>query len=200
MRPSAPPSSVCKSLSQIQNINDVEDLSVKELKCILSANFVDFKGCCEKKELLDRVRTLWKSKQEVNKKKSKSWVLALLTVILLQIVMVSPRTHFVEKSWVPVHNQWVPVQCLGFYVTRQFIWRQTPKVFITIYSPSLLDISKAQKRLKQICIFINSHRNHTNRIFYQKLNILCILWNAYHELFCVFGNFYVSGTRTKLLY
>ena len=95
--PSAPPSSVCKSLSQIQNINDVEDLSVKELKCILSANFVDFKGCCEKKELLDRVRTLWKSKQEVNKKKSKSWVLALLTVILLQIVMVSPGTHFVKN-------------------------------------------------------------------------------------------------------
>lgn len=70
VRPSAPPSSVCKSLSQIQNIDEVEDLSVKELKCILSANFVDFKGCCEKKELLDRVRTLWKSKQEVNKKKS----------------------------------------------------------------------------------------------------------------------------------
>ena len=97
VRPSAPPSSVCKSLSQIQNINEVEDLSVKELKCILSANFVDFKGCCEKKELLDRVRTLWKSKQEVNKKKSKSWVLALLTVILLQIVMVSPGTHFVKN-------------------------------------------------------------------------------------------------------
>ena len=98
VRPSAPPSSVGKSLSQIQNIDEVEDLSVKELKCILSANFVDFKGCCEKKELLDRVRTLWKSKQEVNKKKSKSWVLALLTVILLQIVMGSPGTHFVEKS------------------------------------------------------------------------------------------------------
>ena len=98
VRPSVPQSSVCKSLSQIQNIDEVADLSVKELKCILSANFVDFKGCCEKKELLDRVRTLWKSKQEVNKKKSKSWVFALLTVILLQIVMVSPGTHFVKNS------------------------------------------------------------------------------------------------------
>ena len=70
--PSAPQPSVCKSLSQIQNIDEVEELSVKELKRILTANFVDFKGCCEKTELLDRVRTLWKSKQEMIKKKSKS--------------------------------------------------------------------------------------------------------------------------------
>lgn len=70
--PSAPPpSSQSKSLSEIQNIDEVEDLSVKELKCILTANFVDFKGCCEKKELLERVRTLWKSKQ-YSKRNSKS--------------------------------------------------------------------------------------------------------------------------------
>ena len=31
-------------------------------------------------------------------------------VILLQIVMVSPLTHLIKKSWVPVHNQWVAVQ------------------------------------------------------------------------------------------
>ena len=87
-------------------MDEVEDLSVKELKCILSANFVDFKGCCEKKELLDRVRTLWKSKQEVNKKKSKSWVLALLTVILLQIVTVSPGNHFAKNhESLPITNE-----------------------------------------------------------------------------------------------
>ena len=72
--PSAPQPSVCKSLSQIQNIEEVEELTVKELKQILTANFVDFKGCCEKKELLDRVRALWKSKQEMNKQKSE-WLL-----------------------------------------------------------------------------------------------------------------------------
>lgn len=64
------PVSVCKSLSQIQNIEEVEELSVKELKQILKANFVDFKGCCEKKELLDRVRALWKSKQPTKGKDS----------------------------------------------------------------------------------------------------------------------------------
>jgi len=59
-----------KSLSEIRNIDEVEELSVKELKHILTANFVDFKGCCEKKELSERVRTLWNSKQTNNKKKS----------------------------------------------------------------------------------------------------------------------------------
>ena len=32
------------------------------------------------------------------------------TVILLQTVMVSPGTHLVNKSWVPLQNHWVPVQ------------------------------------------------------------------------------------------
>lgn len=62
------PASVGKSLSQIQNIEEVGELSVKELKMILTANFVDFKGCCEKKELLDRVAALWKSKQQTDGK------------------------------------------------------------------------------------------------------------------------------------
>ena len=69
--PSAPPASLNKSLSEIKNVDEVQELSVKELKCILRANFVDFTGCCEKEELLERVRTLWNSKQEYIKKKSK---------------------------------------------------------------------------------------------------------------------------------
>lgn len=68
--PSAPPASLNKSLSEIKNVDEVQELSVKELKCILRANFVDFTGCCEKEELLERVRTLWNSKQEYIKKKS----------------------------------------------------------------------------------------------------------------------------------
>jgi len=56
--------------------------------------------------------------------------------------MVHPGTHLTcDKSWVPVQNQWVPVKkkwvqnwkCLGLYVTRQLIWRQTPKLCITVY-------------------------------------------------------------------
>ena len=29
----------------------------------------------------------------------------------------------------------------------------------------------------------------------QSIIDLCILWNACHELFCIFGDFFVSGTR-----
>lgn len=38
---------------------DLDDLSVKQLKEILMLNRVDFKGCCEKTELLERVKRLW---------------------------------------------------------------------------------------------------------------------------------------------
>jgi len=76
------------SLSEIRNIDEVEELSVKQLKHILTANFVDFKGCCEKKELLERVRTLWNSKQTNNKKKSKSQFCHLV------VHSVSPQASF----------------------------------------------------------------------------------------------------------
>lgn len=38
---------------------DLDELSVKQLKEILMLNRVDFKGCCEKSELLERVQRLW---------------------------------------------------------------------------------------------------------------------------------------------
>lgn len=37
----------------------LEDLTVKQLKEILMLNRIDFKGCCEKGELLERVQRLW---------------------------------------------------------------------------------------------------------------------------------------------
>lgn len=39
--------------------DDLETLSVKQLKEILMLNRVDFKGCCEKNELKERVERLW---------------------------------------------------------------------------------------------------------------------------------------------
>lgn len=38
---------------------ELDDLSVKQLKEVLMLNRVDFKGCCEKSELLERVQRLW---------------------------------------------------------------------------------------------------------------------------------------------
>lgn len=41
--------------------DDLDSLTVKQLKEVLMVNRVDYKGCCEKQELLDRVVRLWKN-------------------------------------------------------------------------------------------------------------------------------------------
>lgn len=46
-------------LSDIRESADLDVLSVKQLKEILMRNRVDFKGCCEKPELRERVLRLW---------------------------------------------------------------------------------------------------------------------------------------------
>ncbi|XP_055701964.1 uncharacterized protein LOC129801193 isoform X2 [Phlebotomus papatasi] len=46
-------------LDDITSSAELEKLSVKQLKEILMLNRVDFKGCCEKNELLERVTRLW---------------------------------------------------------------------------------------------------------------------------------------------
>ncbi|KAG4071101.1 hypothetical protein HA402_013415 [Bradysia odoriphaga] len=46
-------------INDYENSSDLDDLSVKQLKEILMLNRVDFKGCCEKTELLERVKRLW---------------------------------------------------------------------------------------------------------------------------------------------
>lgn len=38
---------------------ELDDLTVKQLKEILTINRVNFKGCCEKNELKERVLRLW---------------------------------------------------------------------------------------------------------------------------------------------
>lgn len=47
-------------LSDIQQVEDIATLTVKQLKELLATNFVDYKGCCEKYELAERVRRLWR--------------------------------------------------------------------------------------------------------------------------------------------
>ncbi|NXN10957.1 RFFL ligase, partial [Indicator maculatus] len=50
------------SLSDLSSITDIHALSVRQLKEILARNFVNYKGCCEKWELLERVTRLYKEK------------------------------------------------------------------------------------------------------------------------------------------
>ncbi|KAM3868185.1 E3 ubiquitin-protein ligase RNF34a [Diretmus argenteus] len=62
------------SLSDISSLRDVEDLSVRQLKEILARNFVNYSGCCEKWELVERVNRLYKETE----KNRKSFVIKCL--------------------------------------------------------------------------------------------------------------------------
>ncbi|XP_042298579.1 E3 ubiquitin-protein ligase rififylin isoform X2 [Sceloporus undulatus] len=50
------------SLSDLTSVRDISALSVRQLKEILARNFVNYKGCCEKWELMERVMRLYKEK------------------------------------------------------------------------------------------------------------------------------------------
>ncbi|KAM0729496.1 E3 ubiquitin-protein ligase rififylin [Formica fusca] len=58
-------------LSDIKEASELEYLNVKQLKNLLSTNRVDYKGCLERQELLNRVSRLWQeykqSRQDVEK-------------------------------------------------------------------------------------------------------------------------------------
>ncbi|EDW72343.1 uncharacterized protein Dwil_GK20877 [Drosophila willistoni] len=49
------------NLEDFEDLKDLENLTVKQLKEVLMLHRVDYKGCCEKQELLDRVVRLWKT-------------------------------------------------------------------------------------------------------------------------------------------
>ncbi|KAL7045951.1 hypothetical protein ACKWTF_002414 [Chironomus riparius] len=49
------------TLEDLQSSSDLDHLSVKQLKELLALNRVDFKGCCEKNELKERVQRLWEN-------------------------------------------------------------------------------------------------------------------------------------------
>ncbi|XP_030593627.1 E3 ubiquitin-protein ligase RNF34a isoform X3 [Archocentrus centrarchus] len=55
------------SLSDISSLRDIECLSVRQLKEILARNFVNYSGCCEKWELVERVSRLYRETEENRK-------------------------------------------------------------------------------------------------------------------------------------
>ncbi|XP_078100857.1 E3 ubiquitin-protein ligase RNF34-like isoform X7 [Sander vitreus] len=60
----SPPTRRRASLSDVSSLRDVEDLSVRQLKEILARNFVNYSGCCEKWELVERVARLYRETQD----------------------------------------------------------------------------------------------------------------------------------------
>lgn len=57
------------SLSDLDTEEAIENLSVRQLKEILARNFVNYSGCCEKWELLERVHRLYRENEQ-NRKSS----------------------------------------------------------------------------------------------------------------------------------
>lgn len=52
-------------------MSELEYLSVKQLKNLLSTNRVDYKGCIERQELLNRVSRLWQEYKQSRQGKDK---------------------------------------------------------------------------------------------------------------------------------
>uniref|UniRef100_UPI003AAD854F E3 ubiquitin-protein ligase RNF34 n=1 Tax=Centroberyx gerrardi TaxID=166262 RepID=UPI003AAD854F len=55
------------SLSDLDTEEAIENLSVRQLKEILARNFVNYSGCCEKWELLERVHRLYRENEQNRK-------------------------------------------------------------------------------------------------------------------------------------
>ncbi|XP_062873096.1 E3 ubiquitin-protein ligase rififylin [Trichomycterus rosablanca] len=60
------PSGRRASLSDLTSVEDIEALSVRQLKEILARNFVNYKGCCEKWELMERVTRLYHDQKDLH--------------------------------------------------------------------------------------------------------------------------------------
>ncbi|XP_034152484.1 E3 ubiquitin-protein ligase RNF34a isoform X2 [Esox lucius] len=70
------------SLSDISSLRDIEDLSVRQLKEILARNFVNYSGCCEKWELVERVSRLYRETEQ-NRKSLENVNTAITAVVAL---------------------------------------------------------------------------------------------------------------------
>lgn len=55
------------NIDSVDSEEQIRQLSARQLKLILARNFVDFKGCCEREELMQKVLRLWREKKEAQK-------------------------------------------------------------------------------------------------------------------------------------
>ncbi|XP_028319314.1 E3 ubiquitin-protein ligase RNF34 isoform X1 [Gouania willdenowi] len=67
------------SLSDLDNEEAIENLSVRQLKEILARNFVNFSGCCEKWELLERVHRLYRENEQNRRSMENVSITAVVT-------------------------------------------------------------------------------------------------------------------------
>ena len=78
----------------------------------------------------DHFMTKWPLEDYFNNQKYKTH----LHVLVFSDFVKGESWDSSSEKWVPVQNKWVPVNeseienTLGLYVTRQLVWRQTPKL------------------------------------------------------------------------
>lgn len=56
------------NIQDIKSEDDVPDLSVRQLKLLLTRNFVNYRGCCEKEELQEKAIRLMREKRDAKGK------------------------------------------------------------------------------------------------------------------------------------
>lgn len=54
------------NIEDITSEEQLQHLTARQLKLILTRNFVDYKGCCEREELMEKVLRLWREKKKIN--------------------------------------------------------------------------------------------------------------------------------------
>ena len=52
------------NVDDIESLEQLRTLSVKQLKLILTRNFIDYKGCLEREELLGKAERLWNDRHD----------------------------------------------------------------------------------------------------------------------------------------
>ncbi len=62
------------TIDELDREEDISLLSVKQLKTILQRNCIDYKGCVEKDELLTKVKTLWRAREEQRSESTRALV------------------------------------------------------------------------------------------------------------------------------
>ncbi|XP_074601193.1 E3 ubiquitin-protein ligase RNF34-like [Brevipalpus obovatus] len=55
------------NIEDLENEEQIQELTVRQIKLLLARNFVDFKGCCEKEELLKKAIRLWREVKKAEK-------------------------------------------------------------------------------------------------------------------------------------
>ncbi|KAH6932177.1 hypothetical protein HPB50_003488 [Hyalomma asiaticum] len=65
-QPAPPPSAPqCEmALEHFESVDELGQLTVMQMKLMLTRNFVDYRGCCEKAELLEKLSWLWQQKRK----------------------------------------------------------------------------------------------------------------------------------------